>query len=64
MKNTRYIFLFDATDIVQGNSFISIIYNSQNSKDLFDDYFMKYFQDYTFFQTSREPLFKLPENAI
>ena len=57
-------FLFDGTDIVQGNSFISIIYNSQNSKDLFDDYFMKYFQDYTFFQTSREPLFELPENAI
>ena len=57
-------FLFDATDIVQGNSFIAIIYNSQDSKNLFDDYFMKYFQDYTFFQTSREPLFELPENAI
>lgn len=57
-------FLFDATDIVQGNSFISILYNSENTKELFDDYFMKYFQDYAFFQTAKEPLFELPENAI
>lgn len=57
-------FLFDATDIVQGNSFISIVYNSQNAKELFDDYFINYFTDYAFLHTSREPLFELPENAI
>ena len=60
----KIYFLFDATDILQGNSFISIVYNSQETKELFDDYLMKYFQDYTFFQTTREPLFELPENAI
>ena len=57
-------FLFDATDIVQGNSFISIVYNSQNAKELFDDYFINYYTDYAFLHTSREPLFELPENAI
>lgn len=60
----KIYFLFDATDIQQGNSFISIVYSDEKTKELFDGYLTIFFRHYLFLHTSREPLFELPKNAI